>query len=447
MEKISLIKKDLQEKSGKEWLGVPKQTENKLESLVWYLDSPKLQEIPKLVEEIIEVYYEAKKTNFIKMEGIARKLDQLSIKFSKEDGIKKPSIAQSHSARGEPVIYAKAIEEFKMQVDDFLSSTSGMSLPEKTKKSLITFLGFLNHPKLVKKTALYDEMREKYDMAKEQDFLSMSAFDGLLNKCEIKLGASTDELKTWKSPEERKKELEDAWEKFETEKVLFQEKRENLKSEFEILKVKREKMETERSQMDKEQENLKIKREAMKVEQEKMETEKNQVEKERGILKDAQEKFEVENENLNQRHTRLESEQEAIRGEREKIETEKSQIENEREAMKVEREKIETEKSQIEKERETMKVEREKVETEKNRTENEREAMKVEREKIETEKSQIEKEGEILKNAQEKLEVENENLNQERARVESDQEKLKIKQEKLDLEIEKFEGGRWVSSL
>ena len=95
-----------------------------------------------------------------------------------------------------------------------------MSLPEKTKKSLITFLGFLNHPKLIKKTDLYEDMREKYDTAKEQDFLSMTAFDGMLNKCEIKLGVSTDELKAWKSPEEKRKELDAEREEFDTEKRI-----------------------------------------------------------------------------------------------------------------------------------------------------------------------------------------------------------------------------------
>ncbi len=139
MEKISLIKKDLLEKSGKEWLGLPKKTEVRLESLIWYLDHPKLQENSRLVEEIIDVYYMAKESNFIKMEGVNRKLDQLSIKYGKESGIKKTGFSQSQSLKGEPVIYAKAIEESKIQVDNFLTSTSGISLPEKTKKSLITF--------------------------------------------------------------------------------------------------------------------------------------------------------------------------------------------------------------------------------------------------------------------------------------------------------------------
>ncbi len=350
MEKIFLIKKELQEKSGKEWLGLQRQTEKRLESLVWYLDHPKLQETPKLIEEIIELYYTAKKTNFIKMEGIIRKLDQLSIKFSKEGAVKKTSIAQSHSARGEQVIYVKAIEEFIKQVDDFLNSTSGISLPEKTKKSLIAFLGYLNQPKLVNKTALYEDMREKYDAAEEQDFLSMSAFDGMLNKCEIKLGAITDELKTWKSPEVRKKEFEVAIENFEAEKELFQENLKNLEIQREDMKVEREKMETEKGQMEKERENLGIEHEKMKVEREKLETEKSQIEKERETLKNAQDKFEVENENLNQERTRLESERELLKIKQEKLDLEIENLQIKKENIEAKREKLDRELAKLESE-------------------------------------------------------------------------------------------------
>ncbi len=364
MEKISLIKKDLQEKSGKEWLGLQKQTENRLESLVWYLDHPKLQESPRLVEEIVQLYYMAKKTNFIKMEGIIRKLDQLSIKFSKEGVVKKTAVAQSHSARGEQVIYAKAIEEFKQQVDDFLSSSSGMGLSEKTKKSLITFLGFLNHPDLVKKTALYEDMREKYDGAEEQDFLSMSAFDDMLNKCEIKLGAITDKLKAWKSPEERKQELDAAWEKFEAEKELFQEKLKNLEIDQEEMKVKREELETEKNQMDKERENLKIECEALKVEKQKMETKKNRTNNEREDLK---------------------IEREAMKLEKEKRENENSQIEKEREDLKNAHKKIEDENERLNQERAKFEAEREELKIKQENTEAKKEKLDRELAKLESE--------------------------------------------------------------
>jgi len=298
MEKISLIKKDLYEKSGKEWLGLPKKTEVRLESLVRYLDHPKLQENSRLVEEIIKVYYLAKESNFIKMEGVNRKLDQLSIKFSRESSLQKTGISQSQSARGEPVVYEKAIEKSKKQVDNFLSSTLGMSLPEKTKKSLITFLGLLNHPKLVKKNALFEEMREKYDKAKEQDFLSMSAFDSMLNKCEIKLGASTDELKAWKSPEERRKELISEREEFSIEKERFNEKLDILESELESMNIERDKYEIANKKLNQGLTKLETEKEAMKIEREKLESEKNQIKKEREELKIKQDKLDSELEKL-----------------------------------------------------------------------------------------------------------------------------------------------------
>jgi len=79
LERIIKIKKEITEKKGKEWLGLQLTTEKQLESLLWYLDHPKLQEKTKLLEEIIELYFIAKASGFIKMEGIIRKLDQLRI--------------------------------------------------------------------------------------------------------------------------------------------------------------------------------------------------------------------------------------------------------------------------------------------------------------------------------------------------------------------------------
>jgi hypothetical protein len=85
LEKIIKIKNEITEKKGKEWLGLQITTENRLESLLWYLEHPKLQENTKLLEEIIELYFFAKASGFTKMEGIIRKLDQLNITFRKFD--------------------------------------------------------------------------------------------------------------------------------------------------------------------------------------------------------------------------------------------------------------------------------------------------------------------------------------------------------------------------
>ena len=84
-ERIIKIKNEITEKKGKEWLGLQITTENRLESLLWYLEHPKLQENTKLLEEIIELYFIAKASGFTKMEGIIRKLDQLNIKIKKYD--------------------------------------------------------------------------------------------------------------------------------------------------------------------------------------------------------------------------------------------------------------------------------------------------------------------------------------------------------------------------
>lgn len=79
LERIIKIKKEITEKKGKEWLGLQITTEKQLESLLWYLENPKLQENTKLLEEIIDLYFTAKTSGFTKMEGIIRKLDQLRI--------------------------------------------------------------------------------------------------------------------------------------------------------------------------------------------------------------------------------------------------------------------------------------------------------------------------------------------------------------------------------
>ena len=83
LERIIKIKNEITEKKGKEWLGLQITTEKQLESLLWYLEHTKLQENTKLLEEIIELYFIAKASGFTKMEGIIRKLDQLSITLGK----------------------------------------------------------------------------------------------------------------------------------------------------------------------------------------------------------------------------------------------------------------------------------------------------------------------------------------------------------------------------
>ncbi|MFX0187632.1 MAG: hypothetical protein ACFE8A_07850 [Candidatus Hodarchaeota archaeon] len=81
MDKLLEIKREIEEKKGRVWLGIVSKAEKILNDLSRYLDHPKLHEDLTLAEEIIKLYEYAKETNFTRMEGIIRKLDQLSIKI------------------------------------------------------------------------------------------------------------------------------------------------------------------------------------------------------------------------------------------------------------------------------------------------------------------------------------------------------------------------------
>jgi len=179
MDKLLEIKLEIQEKRGREWLGMQPKTEKNLDHLMWYLDHPELHKNPELAEEIIELYYLSKATNFIKMEGIIRKLDQLSV-----------TLGKAESAEKTAVIRAMGIEvnELKERLGDFLDSPAGTSLPESNQKALRTFKDYLNHPKLMIKPELFQRMLETYKEVKDNDFISMQAFNDMLNMLEIKLG-------------------------------------------------------------------------------------------------------------------------------------------------------------------------------------------------------------------------------------------------------------------
>ena len=81
MDKLLDIKREIQEKKGRVWLGLPPKAEKNLNDLCGYLDHPKLHEDATLADEIIKLYEYAKATDFTKIEGIIRKLDQLKIKI------------------------------------------------------------------------------------------------------------------------------------------------------------------------------------------------------------------------------------------------------------------------------------------------------------------------------------------------------------------------------
>ena len=59
-DRIKSIVNEIKDKNGKEWVGLQNTTEKQLESLMWYLEHPRLlHEMPVLAEELIELYDDA----------------------------------------------------------------------------------------------------------------------------------------------------------------------------------------------------------------------------------------------------------------------------------------------------------------------------------------------------------------------------------------------------
>ena len=234
-EKISAIVKEIKEKSGEEWVGLQKTTEKQLESLIWYLEHPRLHEMPTLEEELIGLYDNAKESKFTKMEDIIRKIDQLSVKLGKYEYEKPKGKAKNLMFQD----YPKEIKDLQTDISILMHSPHGTSLPEQIRKSILTFHNYLNHPDLHKKPELFDEMHEKYEYSKATDFLKLQAFNNLIDKLEIKLGEITDEMKTFKSIKEEKNDLEREKEKLAEEVKKLQEEKDQLKKEKEILEAEK----------------------------------------------------------------------------------------------------------------------------------------------------------------------------------------------------------------
>jgi len=242
-EKISLIVKEIKEKSGEEWVGLQSTTEKQLESLVWYLEHPRLHEMPTLGEELIELYDNAKESQFTKMEDIIRKIDQLSVKLGKYEY--EPPKGKAKNLMFQD--YPKEIKDLQTDISILMHSPHGTSLPEQIRKSILAFHNYLNHPDLYKKPELFDEMHEKYEYAKATDFLKLQSFNDLLNKLEIKLGEITEEMKTFKSIKEEKDYLEKEKENLAEEIKKLQAEKELLKKEKEQLKEEKETLEAEKN--------------------------------------------------------------------------------------------------------------------------------------------------------------------------------------------------------
>ena len=232
-DRINSIVDEIKEKNGEEWVGLQSVTEKQLESLMWYLEHPRLvHEMPALAEELVDLYDIAKESKFTKMEGIIRKLDQLSIKLGQDD------YKLEEKKEGKKLMfldYPKEIKDLQTDIAILMHSPHGTSLPELIQTSILTFHNYLNHPDLHRTPELFDEMHEKYEFAKATDFLKLQAFNDLLMKLKIKLGEITEEMKTFKSIKEQSRELEAEKTRLAEEVKKLQEEKEQLKKEKDEL--------------------------------------------------------------------------------------------------------------------------------------------------------------------------------------------------------------------
>ncbi|MFW9877664.1 MAG: hypothetical protein ACFFG0_31645 [Candidatus Thorarchaeota archaeon] len=313
MEKITSIIKEVNEKKGRQWLGLQPKTEQQLMSLAWYLNHPKLQEEPEKIEEIVGLYYNAKANDFLHMEKIARKLDELSVKIGKVGPFEKitlPTQAEKEpmeTPKGPLVVnYGKAIEDLRNRIGRLLNSPSGSNLHENTQISISTFLNYLNHPDLQNNPELFDEMLKKYEEVETVDFTSMQTFNDLLNKMEIKLGTLSEEMKTWKSIDERESDLIKEMEKIEEEKQNLKEGWEKLEAERKDLKLEWEHLVVEKGNWIKEQEKFNEERQKFVTERAELTLEKAELSREQSKLESEKEKLNTVRKELEEMEKKLE---------------------------------------------------------------------------------------------------------------------------------------------
>lgn len=294
MERIPQIKNEITEKKGKEWLGLQITTEKQLDSLMWYLEHPKLQEDTKLLEEITELYYIAKAGGFTRMEGIIRKLDQLSITLGKFDYSEEEKIVK----KAKFLNYPQAIKELRSKIEILMQSPYGTSLPETTQTSIINFINYLNHPDLAVKPRLFDDVYEKYEEAKASEFMKMQSFSNMLNMLEIKLGPVTKEMKKYKTLEEKMQDLEEEKKRLSEEWNKIRSEQERLKSDAEKLVEEREKLKEENQKLTDDLEALKQEGVKFEDQKSKFNEEKDNLMKEREKLNEEQKKLEYERQKL-----------------------------------------------------------------------------------------------------------------------------------------------------
>ncbi|MEJ2248271.1 MAG: hypothetical protein P8Y70_16340 [Candidatus Lokiarchaeota archaeon] len=265
-DQVETIKEEISLKKGSEWKGLQTTTEKQLESLLWYIEHPKMDERPKLLRQVVDLYFDAKKTNFIKMEGIIRKLDQLSITLGKYDYSKEKETENKPKFTN----YVQEIENLRRKAEIIIQTPYGISLPENTKESIIKFINYLNYPNLHLKQKLFDEIHEIYSLTEQQEFIKMQSFNEMLNKIEIKLGKVTEGMKKFKTIKEQKEDLKRErdklnmeWERFDKKIKAFEQERR------EILKEK-ENLEREKSEILKEKEKIERLREDLELDKKKI---------------------------------------------------------------------------------------------------------------------------------------------------------------------------------
>ncbi|TFF95550.1 MAG: hypothetical protein EU544_02535 [Promethearchaeota archaeon] len=227
-----------------------------------YLCQPKLQENPQKIEELVALYYRAKDSGFLKMEGIKRKIDQLKVTIGEPDDAVIVPILSSIKDRGEKETklaiedYAQTIKDLREDVEEFLETPFGSSLPEGTQKSLTTFLHYLNHPNLINKENLVERMVEKYRYAANSKFNKMTDLNETLNMMKIKLGKLTEDMKKWKSREEIKFQHELERLTIDDTKVKLEEQQQKLEEAWRQIEDERRKMDEERKAFEIEKEKL-----------------------------------------------------------------------------------------------------------------------------------------------------------------------------------------------
>ncbi|MBD3193808.1 MAG: hypothetical protein GF317_02055 [Candidatus Lokiarchaeota archaeon] len=287
MERLQQIKSEIEKKEGKIWLGLQASTEKQLDGLIWYIDHPQLMERPKLAHEIVELYENAKITAFTKMEGIKRKLDQLSITLGKIDYEKKEETSNKRNI----INYRKAILDLRDKITKYLSTPNGKSLPDKTQETIINLVNYLNHPDLKNKQRLFDEIIEKYEAAEAIDFTIMQSINDLVNKLEIKLGEITPQMKKFKTTEELRQEIEEERDRMTKEREQLTQRIQSFKQEkkdFEFEKRNilslQKKLEEQQHQLEKQWEEIEKEREKLRKEAQKFEDLKRKIEMDRREL-------------------------------------------------------------------------------------------------------------------------------------------------------------------